>query len=63
MLDENRDGMTPTAMITAIRNLPNQPLPSQAMTDGPLAGLLDGLDYVTRRVETLLPSRAEQAAE
>ncbi|MBT3141672.1 hypothetical protein DS909_19635 [Phaeobacter gallaeciensis] len=59
MLDENRDGLTPEAMIRAIRNLSNQPLPSQAMTDG----LLDGLDYVTERVDTLLQTNAEQAAQ
>lgn len=59
MLDETRDGMTPQAMITAIRNLPNQPLPSQAISQG----LLDGLDYVTRRVAALLARRTNQAAE
>mgnify|MGYP001047856765 CR=1 FL=1 len=59
MLDETRDGMTPEAMITAIRNLPDQPLPSQAIT----GGLLDGLEYVTRRVKALLAGRADQAAE
>lgn len=46
MLDENRDGLTPQAMIAAIRDLPNQPLPSQAIG----AGLLDGLNYVTTRI-------------
>jgi predicted glycosyltransferase len=59
MLDEARDGMTPEAMIAAIRNLPNQPLPSQAISQG----LLDGLDYVTRRVAALLARHTEQAAE
>jgi len=59
MLDETRDGMTSEAMIAAIRNLPNQPLPSQAIS----GGLLDGLDYVTRRVTALLARRSEQAAE
>lgn len=59
MLDETRDGMTPKAMIAAIRELPNQPLPSQAMSPG----LLDGLDYVTRRIAALLGSRSTQAAE
>jgi predicted glycosyltransferase len=59
MLDESRDGMTAKAMIAAIRNLPNQPLPSQAIS----AGLLDGLDYVTHRVSLLLEQRLEQAAE
>ncbi len=59
MLDETRDGLTPPAMIRAIRALPAQPLPSQAFADG----LLDGLDYVTRRVALLLADRAEQAAQ
>ncbi len=59
MLDENRDGLTPESMIRAIRELSNQPLPSRAMTDG----LLDGLDYVTQRVDTLLQTNAEQAAQ
>ncbi|MCV2888443.1 hypothetical protein OE747_08810 [Ruegeria sp. XHP0148] len=59
MLDESRDGLTATSMIRAIRNLPNQPLPSQAIGDG----LLDGLDYVTRRVDALLRGAKDQAAE
>lgn len=59
MLDEARDGMTPATMIRAIRNLPHQNRPSDAMSDG----LLDGLDYVTRRVAALLSNSAEQAAE
>ncbi len=60
MLDETRDGLTPEAMIAAIRRLPEQALPSQAITDG----LLDGLDYVTTRVSALLGGRAAgQAAE
>ncbi len=59
MLDETRDGMTVQAMIRAIRALPGQPLPSQAFGEG----LLDGLDYVTRRVAALLAKQAEQAAE
>ncbi|MES0825854.1 glycosyltransferase family protein [Ruegeria sp. SCP11] len=57
MLDENRDGLTPDSMINAIRNLPHQPLPSQAIQ----AGLLDGLDYVTDRVDTLLSLEQERA--
>lgn len=57
MLDETRDGLTPQAMIAAIRNLPNQPLPSQAIR----AGLLDGLDYVTGRVDALLSQERERA--
>ena len=59
MLDENRDGMTTQAMIAAIRNLPQQNLPSQAISDG----LLDGLDYVTERVAVLLSDMARQATE
>ena len=59
MLENGRDGLTPEAMIRAIRDLPNQPLPSQAMHEG----LLGGLDYVTRRVATLLSERRGQAAE
>ncbi|WP_109312527.1 glycosyltransferase family protein [Ruegeria sp. AU67] len=57
MLDENRDGLTADAMIEAIRNLPDQPLPSQAIRDG----LLDGLDYVTSRVDALLGGERERA--
>ena len=59
VLDETRDGMTPAAMIRAIRDLPDQPLPSEAIT----SGLLDGLDYVNQRVRALLIERPEQAAE
>lgn len=60
MLDEARDGMTPHAMIAAIRNLPQQSLPSEAMPKG----LLDGLDNVTQRIALLLGTpAAEQAAE
>mgnify|MGYP000106070201 CR=1 FL=1 len=59
MLDETRDGWTPEAMITAIRALDRQPRPSQAITDG----LLDGLDYVTSRVEALLHQLPREAAE
>ncbi|MFA3918547.1 glycosyltransferase family protein [Ruegeria hyattellae] len=59
MLDEQRDGLSPEAMIRAIRDLPKQPLPSQAIRDG----LLDGLDYVTHRVAVLLGEVGEQAAE
>ncbi|KUJ78712.1 glycosyltransferase family protein [Ruegeria profundi] len=57
MLDENRDGLTPEAMIQAIRNLPEQPLPSQAIQDG----LLDGLDYVVDRVDALLGQEQKRA--
>ncbi|MGR3615517.1 MAG: glycosyltransferase family protein [Paracoccaceae bacterium] len=54
MLDEKRDGMTPETMIAAIRALPSQPKPSAAMPKG----LLDGLDYVTTRVDALLKAKA-----
>jgi hypothetical protein len=37
-------------MIRAIRALERQPNPSKAISDG----LLDGLDYVTERVNALL---------
>lgn len=50
MLDETRDGMTPDAMIRAIRALPDQPKPSQAGADG----LLDGLDVVVERARALM---------
>jgi predicted glycosyltransferase len=59
MLDETRDGLTPDAMIRAIRGLSEQPRPSQAIS----SGLLDGLDYVTRRVNALLTNKTEQAAQ
>ncbi|MCE8544986.1 hypothetical protein KBY25_04055 [Ruegeria pomeroyi] len=59
MLEESRDGLTPETMINAIRNLPNQPLPSQAIGEG----LLDGLDHVIRRVRALLSKTSHQAAE
>lgn len=59
MLDETRDGLTPEAMIRAIRALPDQSLPSQMISDG----LLGGLDHVTRRVAALLAGHADQAAE
>lgn len=50
MLDETRDGMTPAAMIAAIRALPQQDKPSQAGAEG----LLDGLDAVIARAHTLM---------
>ena len=50
MLDETRDGMTPEAMIAAIRALPDQAKPSQAGAQG----LLDGLSVVKSRVDALL---------
>jgi len=59
MLEETRDGMNPQAMIRAIRGLPEQNLPSEAIS----GGLLDGLDVVTGRVAALLAGRADQAAE
>ncbi len=59
MLDETRDGWTPEAMIGAIRALDRQPNPSKAISDG----LLDGLDYVTTRVNSLLQQLPREAAE
>jgi len=59
MLDETRDGMTPAAMIRAIRALPDQNPPSQAIS----SGLLDGLDYVTRRIAALLRDTTERTSE
>lgn len=50
MLDESRDGMTPEAMIRAIRGLPTQGKPSEAGADR----LLDGLDFVVRRGRALM---------
>ena len=50
MLDETRDGMTPQAMIKAIRHLPHQTKPSQAGANG----LLDGLDAVKDRTRILI---------
>ncbi|MGI9367910.1 MAG: glycosyltransferase family protein [Ruegeria sp.] len=57
MLDEKRDGLNADSMIRAIQNLPNQPLPSQAIK----GGLLDGLDYVTQRIEVLLGEEKKRA--
>lgn len=59
MLDETRDGLTPEAMIEAIRNLPSQNLPSRVIG----AGLLDGLEHVTARVARMLAKKTGQAAE
>ncbi len=50
MLDETRDGMTPEAMINAIRRLPHQQKPSQAGADG----LLGGLEAVIARANALV---------
>lgn len=58
MLDEQRDGMTPEAMIAAIRALQTQPAPSKAIADG----LLDGLNYVNQRVAKLLSDSANKKA-
>ncbi len=57
MLDEKRDGLTADSMIRAIRELPTQPLPSQAIE----SGLLDGLDYVTQRIDALLGEEKQRA--
>lgn len=59
MLDETRDGLTPVAMIRAIRGLPDQAPPSGAFVDG----LLDGLGTVNARVRALLGHRSSCAAE
>jgi predicted glycosyltransferase len=59
MLDERRDGWTPEAMILAIRALGAQKPPSAAFSEG----LLDGLDYVTQRVSSLLQGTPRKAAE
>lgn len=50
MLDEKRDGLTPEAMIAAIRHLPEQARPSQAGAEG----LLDGLEVVVARARRLM---------
>jgi hypothetical protein len=50
MLDEDRDGMTADAMITAIRRLPHQNKPSEAGADG----ILDGLKVVMERATALM---------
>lgn len=63
MLDETRDGLTPNAMIKAIRNLADQPLPSDAVGRGRLNDLMGGLDYVTTRVAQLLHHAPQQAAQ
>lgn len=59
MLDETRDGWTAPALARAIRALATQPPPSAAGSKG----LLDGLDYVTHRVDALLQNRRTEAAE
>ncbi|WP_245231002.1 glycosyltransferase family protein [Parasedimentitalea huanghaiensis] len=59
MLDEDRDGMTADSMIRAIRALDQQKPPSAAISDG----LLDGLDYVTNRVASLLASAQQETTE
>ncbi|MCB4454837.1 glycosyltransferase family protein [Leisingera sp. McT4-56] len=59
MLDETRDGWTAPSLVRAIRALATQPPPSAAGSEG----LLDGLDYVTRRVAALLQDVRKEAAE
>lgn len=56
VLDEYRDGLTVDAMRKAIRALPTQPSPSQAI----VPGLLDGLDFVSSRALELLGLRDAQ---
>lgn len=58
-LDQFRDGLTPEAMIAAIRGLPHQQRPSQAGADG----LLDGLDVVNVRARHLMGQTLTNAAE
>lgn len=50
MIDEARDGMTPAAMIKAIRNLPLQAPPSSRV----YPGLLGGLENICSRVRLLV---------
>lgn len=57
MIYKERDGNTPDVMINAIRNLPHQPPPSAVS----VPGLLEGLDYVTKRTQHLLDCIGEQA--
>lgn len=59
MLCDTGEGMDTQSMIDAIRALPNQTKPSEALSDG----LLDGLGYVTERVTVLLARSADKAAE
>lgn len=59
MLDESRDGLTPAAMIAAIRALPAQQRPSEAGSEG----LLDGLEVVIERTRLLMAQRLAPAAE
>ncbi|MBY6136132.1 hypothetical protein KUV61_09875 [Nocardioides marinus] len=59
MLDETRDGWTASALARAIRALATQQPPSAAGSEG----LLDGLDYVTRRVQILLQDAQQRTAE
>lgn len=59
MLDETRDGLTPEAMIKAIRALPDQPKPSVTGAEG----LLDGLDHVIDRTRALLNPKLRSVGE
>ncbi|WP_299142811.1 glycosyltransferase [uncultured Tateyamaria sp.] len=58
-LDQFRDGLTPEAMIAAIRGLPHQKRPSEAGANG----LLDGLDVVNQRARLLMDQSLSNAAE
>jgi len=58
-LDRFREGLTPQAMIEAIRALPTQKRPSDAGADG----LLDGLDVVIQRARRLMNEPLTDAAE
>jgi predicted glycosyltransferase len=55
MIDETRDGLTPAAMIKAIRNLPQQAPPSSCV----IPGLLDGLEKICDRVRMLTGADAD----
>lgn len=50
MLDPDRDGTSASVMVDAIRNLSSQRPPSTNQ----FPGLMDGLQYITKRVEALL---------
>lgn len=53
MLDETRDGLTPNAMIEAIRGLPWQDRPS----DAGATSLLNGLEVIVTRTEALMAAQ------
>ncbi|MEP2030693.1 MAG: hypothetical protein ABJI96_18515 [Paracoccaceae bacterium] len=59
MLDEDCGELTPAAMISAIRALPSQNLPSQSIS----AGLLDGLEKVIERSQALMATVPTRGSE